>query len=186
MAFNPDAPQYRTCCCHVKTCTIIIAIWEAIGVVAMLVDGLVAKFSNNTADGTYRLIGGAVGFAIYAIIIVLLIIGLVKEHPGFLIPHLVMQVLSLILMALAALMYVLELCGVLKPAQHDYDPYKLQSNKNENNGTIEMIVRIVAFVLGALISIWFFLVVLKCYRYFRDKRRAGYMPGAPVSVAYHA
>lgn len=71
---------------------LVLLIFNLIGGIANYAAGKGFQGSNNQAVGISGLVGGIVGVIIGLIVVALLIYGLRKERPGFLIPHMVMQV----------------------------------------------------------------------------------------------
>lgn len=97
---DENSPRYRLCCCHVRIWAIVIGILELIGLVLQLlggVGGYVAGLSGTkdtyaANTGISGLVGGIIGIVIGVIVVALMLYGVNKVRPGFVIPHLVFQV----------------------------------------------------------------------------------------------
>src|SRR5689334_19173641 len=87
MPVYDDDRRFHTCCCHVRTCTIVIAVLEVLGLICMLISTILGF--THTSEYYYIDIASCVA---WCIVIPLLIYGMWKESPTCIIPHIVMQV----------------------------------------------------------------------------------------------
>jgi len=235
MVFDRDSSKYRTCCCHVKNCTIAIGILELIGLILQVISGayqhsikeptsvsiltstststsspfvfqadqfgsnssivdwnsLANQLGNSTITdwkflSSYHqltrgsLAGTVVGLVVGIIVVVLLFVGVCKENHRFLIPHLVFQIIGMILMAVGIVLMALGLAavttvGVVAAADGG------EGGKAVGAGLlIVVIILCIIFGVAIFFELWFFVVVLKCYRFFRDQREATYQAEVPM------
>jgi len=193
MAFDPDSPTYRTCCCHVRTCTIVIGVLNAIGLIAQLIrfcignttstvtyGGATITTTETTASVGWPLAVSIVSFIIGVIVVILLFVGVSKQHHAFLIPHLVFQIIGIIGAVVLIIVMAIGAAGLGALSNQS------QSSDEANVASAVMIACIIVIVVLIIcigLEIWFFIVVLKCYRFFRDQRAAGVVgPGANMGA----
>lgn len=89
-----EASRHRLCCCHVRTWALVIAALEIVAAVLNLISGIVEATAGTNTKASPRgmLAWGVIQFIIWIIIAVLLIYGVRKEKPWYLIPNMVWQV----------------------------------------------------------------------------------------------
>lgn len=190
MAFDPDSPAYRTCCCHVRVCTIIIGLCEVLALLVELIHicvgfaGRVAaadpklqqQLNITTANAEYAPIGSLIvaiiSFVIGLVVIVLLFVGVHKQRHGFLIPHLIFQILGIMGMITAIVILAVGLVVIRLDPEGAVPSTTTPANTvgyREFTRNI-LIGTIVVLAIWVCFEIWFFVVVLRCYRFFRDQR----------------
>lgn len=192
--FDQNHSRYRTCCgCHVRGCSLIIGILEMIALVAAVVGTAVAYFAlpsqeSPTADGQksaisagllshaeLSLIGSVAALLIGSVVVALLIYGLIKERPAFLIPHLIAQLTAIIGLAAAVIVFV-----YVTVTEADYGPMiTMSGNRSLDRHVQPEYMELVygSVVIGlcglaCLLEIYFAIVIYRTYAYFLAKRRA--------------
>jgi len=140
------------------------------------------------------------------VVIILLFVGLKKQNHKFLIPHLVFQVIAMVIVAIYIIIFIMGIIagsvvvatskstvwrGTFNVTSDDDNGVPVKFTDEEGaavGGSVILIASVIGIILCALaiaLEIWFFVVVLRCYRFFRDQRQAG-GPGtvqmAPVVV----
>lgn len=197
MVFDANSPRYRTCCCHVRVCTIVIGVLELFGLIGQLVNACI-RYSKGDADikpvttpspdhadhaasfalgapTAGSLAGSIISVIVGLIVVILLFVAVWKQHHLFLIPHLVFQILSIVAMIAVV---VLSIIGAIAIGVN---------YKDADEGALFILLAVLAAVLivAVIIEIWFFVVVLKCYRFLRDQRAAGEYGGPDVAARYY-
>jgi len=167
MVFNPDSSAYKTCCCHVRTCTLVIGILELIAITAQFLNTVISGANSGLTGATS---GASIALAVIMfifglVVIILLFVGLKKQNHKFLIPHLVFQVFAMIIVGIFIVIFIL---GVVVAESNSTDEVVAKAV------LIAGIIGIVVCALAIAFEIWFFVVVLRCYRFFRDQGQAGY------------
>jgi len=169
-------PRYRCCCgscCHVTTCVYIIGTLELIGILAALISTITEyQQTSNLVDPTvhayYRnaMIGGIVSFILGLLVIIALFVGVCKEMPTLLIPHILFQILSLIGFLSGIVWYGIGISYV------GTDTFKEYAHEAAVGFAIAIIVVfMVLFLIAMAFQIGFLVQVVKCYQYLREKRR---------------
>lgn len=179
MSFDPNSPRYRTCCscCHVKTCTIIFGVLEAIGLAGQMIQYLTTGQASKGA-----VIGGIVLFAAGILVLVLLFMGVYKESGSLLLPHLIFQGLSIGMLVLLIILLTtmgLAAVGIQSQRRGGESDDNASNIKSDDQNTI-LILAYIIFGLVIVLQVWYFVVVFKCYRYFKDKERSAY--AAPIQM----
>jgi len=205
MVFDRDSPAYRSCCCHARACTIAIGIIEMIWLILVLVlqgygyarsRAITFEFKNvsqiasdNTSFYGFKFtgnsnvvapsagpLGGSIAaFVIVLICVILLFVAICKENHIFLIPHLIMQIAGLIGLIVGIIMVILSVLGVGLVLALLF------------GGSVIIVASIFCVLLAIVffLEIWFFVVVLRCYRFFRDQADAGMGAGMQMASAGH-
>lgn len=172
--FNETDPKYQCCCgsMHVRTGAIIIGVLELISAFLGLVGASIQLTSGSTAGyAMASIISGYISVLLTVIVVGLMFYSMKTERKGFIIPHLVMQILEIIVMAIYAIVAIVMafIGGVI-----------IVANNDRNTGSAAAIsigiVIAVLIVLGLCIAFqfWWFFVILRLYRFYRDKENAGF------------
>lgn len=167
-------PKYKCCCncMHVRVGAIVIGVLELLGAVS----NIGVSFKTFGEGGHHKVPGEPyyqlVGAVILIIAVVVMFIGIKKENPTLLIPHMVVQVVGIISLAILGIVLICFLAlGTTAVNQHEnIDEASAQAT------IIAFIFIVIALFVSALIEIWFFVVILKLYRYYQEKRAASYIP----------
>jgi len=171
-------PRYRCCCgcMSVVTGAIIIGILEILGALSNI-GGLIAQQVQGNTNGLQGSIYyGIVGAGITIILVVLLFVGIGKEHHAFVLPHLIFQIIGIILMIIGGIFLVITvLCVGIVVSQNGNDSYVAGFTW----GII--LFAVIALFLAAIFEIWFFVVILKLYRYYKEKRLSSFTSVAQYS-----
>jgi len=159
--FDDNAPQYRCCCgaCHSRTGALIIAILMVIGSLISMI---------NAIAGGHSVVYSILGVALSLLMSVLLLVGILKEMPVLMIPSMVIMVIEIVLAVVGGMMFIIwplvDVDGMVR--RMGYDDDLTSSQEATIKGTF--IGMGVVYLLCVLILIWFFTVILACYRYLRD------------------
>ncbi|VDK45396.1 unnamed protein product [Anisakis simplex] len=187
--FDESSDDYRCfCSCfHIKTAALLVAVIEIIMLVFYFVNSLLVF---TMQDSTYRkatglnddsivkttFIASTIGITISAVVIFLLFIGTAKNSATLLVPHIVAQVLVIIVLILTVI------DGLIAFSTDSTLFYRLLNAApfNEHPGTntvalnTETIVRIYAifilYVITLILECWFLVIVYHCYRYLDERR----------------
>jgi len=195
--FDDNNKKYRLCCCHVKTWTLVIGIIELIGLliqVASTIANYVMGRNIQGAFGTQSLAGMIVGiiFLILGIIVVVLLIqGVRKIKPNWLIPHMIWQVLSILAAIIAAICYFVVAGTSNKNGNRNNARQAAEAGNNARQyspaGAAETITGVtvgggIGLLITAAISAFFLYVVFRCYKYLKEKVAAD--DAVPMSSGY--
>lgn len=153
--------RYRTCCCHVKTAVYIIGTLEAIGLIVALITAITQYVTEPTEPDYWdEIIGCAVSFCLGAIVLLCLFLGVAREVPTLLVPHIVFQAVALAAFVFGIIVYIIAAVGGVAWA-----PVYVADSLSETL-TVAIII-IVVFGIALLIEVYFLVQVVKCYRYLR-------------------
>lgn len=170
--FGYKKEPHRNCCCgsiHVKYAAIAIGIIEICGVIVQgitLANGGLAGAASKT-ELVYNL--GAMIIAIMTI--ALMFWGIVREKPLLIVPHLSFQLLCVIVFILSATLLLITSLTI--------------SNDNETKSTpvFSFVVSVVFYALSIL-EIWFFFVILMCYRFIQAKTESAVIRSVELDNGY--
>jgi len=157
--FDDNAPQYRCCCgaCHSRTGALIIAILMVVGSIASLIQAIAGGHSV-----VYSILAVALSLAMS----VLLLIGILREIPVLMIPAMVIMVIEIVMYVVLGIMFVV---WALVNLDGMVDTLGGKLNDSDVAAVRGGFIAVgVVFLLCVLLQIWFFTVILACYRYLRD------------------
>lgn len=156
-----DKGSRHKCCCnriHVKKGAIAVGVVESICcLLTVIIVGL--GYGGNQSDNKrYAMfVQGLVGSSLLLLVVNFMFGGIQKKSAYFLIPHLVLQILIIIWSIIMTIAMIIFLCN------------KVSENENvTTRAKVGFSIGICLVFLVAVIEIWFFVVVLKCFRYLRD------------------
>jgi hypothetical protein len=162
---------------------LVIGIIELVGLIIQFISGIGSYASGGAGKtgSSYGLtlsgvIGGVIGFVIGLIVVILLLYGLNKIKPVFVIPHLVMQIIGIVLLIISAIGYFV-MAGIAGSGSNE--DFRRQET---NRGAVIGVLVGAGFVMLAiaLVEVFFFWVILRAYRYLKDRKfaddAAGHMP----------
>uniref|UniRef100_A0A915KEM0 Lysosomal-associated transmembrane protein 4B n=1 Tax=Romanomermis culicivorax TaxID=13658 RepID=A0A915KEM0_ROMCU len=163
--FDESQSKYKCCCgcMHSRTGGIIIGILELIAVVVNF-----AVYASNYAQSessTGQFVVSLLATSIVAVIVVLLFFGIKKENHNYIIPHLVLQILGIVALAIVAIINIVAVCVS--------STVVASSDKNSQTTTAVLLTVIavsIVVLLSAIFQIWFFVVILRLYHFYRDKK----------------
>lgn len=169
MAFDPASPEYRCWRFHVRYWAIGIGICELIGMIGGLIRFCydyarhVGRRDHSYNVNAFSFFGIIIGFVSALIAIGLLFVGIFKERHSFLIPHLIVQIIAIVGMGTG-----IAVCIVVAITAGGYG----------DNALLSLVCGIM-FVLAVLIliEVLVFIVLLRCYRFFRGQRNANRIGG---------
>uniref|UniRef100_A0A914XD94 Uncharacterized protein n=1 Tax=Plectus sambesii TaxID=2011161 RepID=A0A914XD94_9BILA len=196
LGFQEDVDRYKCLCGRlaVRKATLVIAISTLIYSIAFIVLSatrlhhghaiLHVKFDNSTKNVTIgpalgAFFASAMGFNIVQFVTVITtLIALKKENQFFLVPKMMMQILTEIFYIAAAFVFA----AVVFVKQYDFE-YKVigtvawfeDKEYNVTEAKVRAMVTWAAVGLTflaiacAILQVWTFTIVLGCYRMFRDK-----------------
>jgi len=189
--FDESSDEYRCCCdCfHVKIGAMIIAGAELAMLLFFLINSVLLIAQRDTRYESAAEVGdGAVigpfiacmiGLSLGVIVVLLLLIGIIQKLPILLLPHLVVQGISIIAFIL------LLVCGALAISTDTTIFYRLLNAApfNEHPGrstvaldtetTVRIYVVLAVYAICLLLQCWFIVVIYNCYRYLTE--RCAYM-----------
>lgn len=183
--------RYRCCCgtVHVKRGALVVGTMELLIVSSVLTSlVLVFLFTNQPAKATnpstspattlaprsdsheptrvsYFIFAGIVSVGIlYVMCVLLMFVGVRRGNARFVLPHLVAQLLLVLILAACITLSILVLAAGHFVVKRD-DPEAKQNDKQEFTAVIVLIFSSIFFGF----QIWFSNVVYKCYCYLRDR-----------------
>lgn len=163
--FHTEDKRYKCCCrcCHSTTGCMIIGVVEILWALA----GLIFQISTNQ----YRVnvASSAVPFVVTCLIVGLMLFGVKKEKPSLLIVHMIFQIIAIIGFVIAVILLIIALIYFNWDNLTWFERWSLAT--------------LVVAILAAAFQIWFFVVVLSCYRYLKDKIHFYLLAVHPSSVA---
>lgn len=184
--FDPNSSRYRCWlggCCRITTCVKIIGILELIGVTIDLIGTIVTYSQSPTSGRRSDLIIGIVTFLVAVVIIGMLFYGMAKQKAIYLLPHLIMQIIGLVLLAVGVILFGLSASAAAAGAAANY---KYTEEHYDATTVAVCVVILVLLLLVFLLEILFFINVLRCYRYLKEKTIYERMVIAAPPPAYPA
>ncbi|KHN84904.1 hypothetical protein Tcan_07560 [Toxocara canis] len=186
--FDESSDDYRCLCnCfHVKTGALLVGVAEIVMLVFFFVNSLLVfaaqdksyhkatGLSDSFVSGPF--IASMIGIGISSLVVLLLFIGIARNCAVLLIPHIVVQVLIIIVLLLALI------DGIIAFSTNSTLFYRLLNAApfNEHPGTntvsldTENSVRVYGtFVLYAIsfaVECWFIVIIYNCNRYLDERR----------------
>uniref|UniRef100_A0A915J6T0 DUF7027 domain-containing protein n=1 Tax=Romanomermis culicivorax TaxID=13658 RepID=A0A915J6T0_ROMCU len=182
---TPDYDSYNRCCCntmHIRTGAFWVGVCQLISVV---LNAFIVFLQAFFVDSHHR---KQLNFSIIAFICLPLILtpivvglmfwGLYKYKANFLIPHLVYQMLIVIVLLSGALLTAVNLAFVrnvfeapVKDLTSSEETRMAEGNGDPGDKTFHglHLFNIILFLLTMIIEIWFLCIVYKCYRYLKNK-----------------
>lgn len=170
--------MYRCCCCHVRTATVVLAIFWMIFCALMLTFEIVAVangsgfcniFQNDykTADFPISLLFTVTVFLIG----VCLLYGALKHREVFLVPFLVMQILDICLSVWAVFSSYVDIPARL--SYKDSMTYMISSEgENPDMSTKKVVIFTVIYVLLLIFKVYLIDCVWTCYKYIKARNQA--------------
>lgn len=209
--FDENNPQYRCCCqkIHVKIGALIIAVLELVYAVVIAIPAIRALINDPKA------MGNIVNFliaAVFLVVVVLLIVGLIKVKKNLIIPHLIWQLVFIAIGLLMIILAILAFAGVsgtedvkktlgLGKVSHlsateigtkeiadkttlDEETKEREGKKDAGSFIVGLILILLVYGIGILLEVWFFIVVRQAYRYTKDKEQFqnAQWEGVPLSA----
>jgi len=164
-----DEAYYSRCCCHITRWVYIIA---AVEIVALLISMVVTiiQFASHPHYLEYPLedfIIALVATCVSGLAIAFLVVGVHLEKYSFLIPHMICQILSIIGLVIAIIIY-----GV----RAGTDKAHWETEKDENEAkkaqvNYDYVVAVIILCVSALVAeAGFYAQVSKCYRYLKSRK----------------
>lgn len=153
--------QYQTCCCHVKIAAYVIGILETIGIIVALISSIAGYGVDGSPYYYNSMIGAIIGFILGIVILALLFVGLYREIPAMILPHIVLQGVAIALFAILIIVYIVAAAGGMA----------LAASYNEDaSGYLAVVIVAIIFCGIALgLEAYFMQQMIRCYRYLRLK-----------------
>ncbi|XP_043940661.1 lysosomal-associated transmembrane protein 5 isoform X2 [Protopterus annectens] len=160
--------MYRCCCCHVRTATIVLAIyWMVLCASALIFEIVVITNGSGFSDLPISLL---VAFTMF-LIGVCLLYGALKHREVFLIPFLVMQILDICLAVWAVFCSYVDI-----PAQLNYKYSMIYMISADGAAlglsTKKVIILTVVEVLLLIFKVYLIDCVWTCYKYIKARNQA--------------
>lgn len=187
--FDESSDSYRCLCgCfHVKTGAFCIAGIEIFLIFGFFLNALLVllqqkhSYDYNKGDRSsdyvqVAFIATSIGLGIALFTVLLMIVGLTKNHSSLLIPHIFIQALSIFCFA------VLLIVGVIAVSTENALFYRLLNaapfyeypGQSTVAFPIEITVRVYAilglYLITLLLECWFIVIIYNCNRYFSERR----------------
>jgi len=165
--FDDNCKRFRLGCWHLRTWVLCIGIFEAICL------GVHISVAIRLRNVSIPLFGIQIALSVLFIIaIALMIKGIKKGRPGFLIPHVIMQNIAMIGCGILAVWFLMAFLP--DDPQTTSDENRLDSYEKG----IALTIAVFCFLAIAL-EIFFVYVVIRCYLYLAEKKRA---LGTPIPM----
>jgi len=190
--FDPNAKQYRTCCCCCCSCQAltgakVVAILELIYACFWLAISI-AGIATGSGSRANQIIG-IVGFVVLLVVSILVLVGCSKERHPYLMPFLVVMMIQIIIAIIEIVLIILVMVGVgVATAAAEHSTSGGTTMAPQTKTVLNIVgwsvsgVMIFIYLIGLLIAITYFVVVLRGYRYLRDK----YYAVGPATMKYKA
>lgn len=167
-------PRYRCCCrlLHVKTASFLIGIIDTLGMSAAFGRGvhLGVHMQHNPAAISWLVISSLM-FAFGCACTVAMFVGVWREKYLWMIPKLVMKISAVVLYSATTIVLVYMM---MEHSQYLLDLVAEHVTKSDYE-TVRLALRTgggglaVAFLLMALLHVWWFFVLYRCYKYLKDR-----------------
>jgi len=174
--FYDENPKYRCCCqfCHVRKGTIAVAIGSFVFATYFLIKSF-AFFARGQDDYRATTVLTFIISIIWIVVSIVLLIGVWKEKPVFLVPFMVVQIPLIILAACLGILCIVYLAVgravVLGPTgASDREPRTLKTHEDHLHMLILVGVQAIVYGLMLAFGIWFYMTVLQCYRWLKEKK----------------
>uniref|UniRef100_A0AC35TH85 S-methyl-5'-thioadenosine phosphorylase n=1 Tax=Rhabditophanes sp. KR3021 TaxID=114890 RepID=A0AC35TH85_9BILA len=156
----------RICCCNLRTAAYIVAFVEVL-LCILCVYGLIHNFQLFGATYLLWFIVGIISVIIIIVAIIVLLYGIKKDKPRYLLPHLSAQVFLIAFLLIVALIVLLLL---LFRSYHGIrsllgrGDYIMSDDSTRSIGTILVLV----YIAVAILEIFFLWIVWKLYKYLKE------------------
>lgn len=176
--FEETSSRYRCCCNSVRATTgaTTIGVLNCIGISLSL--GLTVY---HWIAGPQNVISLSVSLGlalIFLLAVILLFVGICKCVGGLLVPYMICQVLTIVVLLVLATFYICLAAGQLQPftsaiAEHIHT---VDMSRITVDPKILFGVAAGSLLVSVAVEIWFFAVVIRAFWYLRDKRRSCRQP----------
>lgn len=147
------------CCCeimHVQTGSILIGVIEICAVLGQL--AYLIAMSTEGVENKTELVYSLGGMIVALASVASMFYGISKQRSTFLVPHLSFQLLTIIVFMLAATFLLV------------WSILELRQDEPKSPITFSLVVAGIFYIM-AVFEVWFFVVVLSCYRLIRDRNK---------------
>ncbi|CEF71317.1 Hypothetical protein SRAE_X000064400 [Strongyloides ratti] len=185
--FDESNDRYRCMCgCfHIKTGAFIVVAVEVLMILTFLINSSLVYIQqnppqyNDNTTATYTPISftiSMIGFGLSGFIIFITFIGIAKNISSLLIPHLAMQIITMIFLILLIISGIIAISTdttifyrFLNAAPFDDHP-----KNNSVALSAETLARIYTLLTGYIITfllqIWFLIIIHNCYKYYLERK----------------
>ncbi|EFO19399.1 hypothetical protein LOAG_09092 [Loa loa] len=187
--FNESCENYRCFCnCfHIKTGALIVAGTELLMILIFLINSLLIIVEHDTE---YEKITGTcdsyvmqsfsvsmIGIGLSFLAVVLLFVGLIRNIAAFLIPHLIVQIIVVLILAFGLS------CGIIAFSTNTTIFYRLMNAASfkEHPGTstvaldaqttARFITIFILYLICLILQCWYVMIIHNCYRYLKERCR---------------
>ncbi|CAG9533337.1 unnamed protein product [Cercopithifilaria johnstoni] len=187
--FNESCENYRCFCnCfHIKTGTLIAAGTELLMLLIFLINSLLIVVEE---DNKYEKIAGTcdsyvtqsffvsmIGIGLSFLAVLLLFIGVIRNNAAFLIPHLIIQVIVILILAFALT------CGIIAFSTNTTIFYRLMNGASfkehpssttvalDTQTTARFITLFILYLICFILQCWYVMIIHNCYRYLKERCR---------------
>lgn len=188
-------PKYRCCCnhIHVRIGAIVIGIFELFGCLFVMAMHAFGKHENSLGGLSIVMVNSILNI----IAVILMFMGIYKRKSILILPHLVLQVIDticfLIWSGFSTAEMVQDRASRNSTTYPELDPqyYDLETiqrirriSEEENTRSMWTVISLgVVFILVAVVlQIWFFVVILKLYLYYREMAKVSADHNQPMDL----
>jgi len=178
MDYFDENPRFRCCCqfCHVRTGTFAVAAGSATFAVYFLIKAL--AFLGRNGDYRATTVLTLIVAAVWLAVSIILLVAMLREQPTLMVPFLIVQIPIIVISAILGILCVAYLAIgraiLLGPTgATDREPRKLLTYEDHLHEHILVGVQALVYGLACAFGIWFFITVLQCYRWLKEKKTQG-------------
>jgi len=175
--------RYRCCCCDVATGAMVIGIIQIIGCAIALIYSFVTFLAITVAYSAFYIPSSIITiiFAVAQIIAAsLMLYGISRKKHKYILPELIFEGIGLvcIVIGLIASIVIASMSGTLANELCNQSDIECNTNRYGYYNDYEVfqdtiiafgIVLSIFFLIALAFSIWFFVVILRCYQYVKAK-----------------
>ncbi|VDK27785.1 unnamed protein product [Gongylonema pulchrum] len=187
--FDESSEHYRCLCnCfHIKTGALIVAGAELLMLLIFFINSLLiiaeqdTRFERITGMRDNEVVGpfaaSMIGIGLSFLAVILLLIGIIRSIAAFLIPHLIIQIIVMVLLVFALA------CGFIAFSTNTTVFYRLMNAASfkEHPGAVTVdldahtsarfVTVFILYLVCLALQCWFVVIVYNCYRYLEERCR---------------
>uniref|UniRef100_A0A0N4Z540 MARVEL domain-containing protein n=1 Tax=Parastrongyloides trichosuri TaxID=131310 RepID=A0A0N4Z540_PARTI len=185
--FDESNDRYRCMCgCfHIKSGSFIVVAVEVLMILIFLINSSLVYIQqnppkqNDNTTATYTPISftvSMVGFGIAGFILFIAFIGIAKNIAALLIPHLAMQIITMICLLLLIISGIIAVSTdsslfyrLLNAAPFDDHP-KNNSVSLSSETLARMYTLLTGYIITFILQIWFVIIIHNCYKYYLERK----------------
>ncbi|KAM3726800.1 Lysosomal-associated transmembrane protein [Dirofilaria immitis] len=189
MQFNESSENYRCLCnCfHIKTGALIVAGTELLMLLVFLINSLIiivehdTKYekTTGTCDGYVMksLSASMIGIGLSFLAVLLLFVGITRNIAAFLIPHLIIQIIVILMLAFGLT------CGIIAFSTKSTIFYRLMNAASfkehpgtstvalDSRTTARFIIIFILYFVCLILQCWYVMIIHNCYHYLKERSR---------------